>query len=52
MVTKKYEMREEVLKQALKKREEALADHKSGRKLMSDEVSRSLATSSILISYI
>eukprot|EP00569_Conticribra_weissflogii_P003915 CAMPEP_0171341170 /NCGR_PEP_ID=MMETSP0878-20121228/9463_1 /TAXON_ID=67004 /ORGANISM="Thalassiosira weissflogii, Strain CCMP1336" /LENGTH=88 /DNA_ID=CAMNT_0011843327 /DNA_START=294 /DNA_END=560 /DNA_ORIENTATION=- len=30
-------MREEVLKQALKHREQALADHKSGRKLMSDE---------------
>mmetsp|Transcript_4274 Transcript_4274/g.9522 ORF Transcript_4274/g.9522 Transcript_4274/m.9522 type:complete len:135 (-) Transcript_4274:252-656(-) len=37
MVIKKYEMREEVLKQALKHREQALADHKSGRKLMSDE---------------
>lgn len=41
MVVERYEMREEVLKQALKHREQALADHKSGRKLMSDEVSRS-----------
>lgn len=37
MVTEKYEKREEVLSGMLKQRQLALDDHRSGRKLLSDE---------------
>jgi len=48
MVTQKFERQEELLTNLVKQRQEAVDDHRSGRKLLSDEVRRDIFRCSTL----